>query len=178
MHYLAEAKESFEKWQLSGGIGLLPKRFLRVLKPLEQFLNLQMKHEFEYLLPGKLLFDLIEGRFGWYRQWGNFYISVKQLLLAGIHGLSLLQQHALLAATNLGDHESAALDSSFASSSATNHLWLVEFLSLVVVHDDLRDAEFAVAYSASGCIVRSTFYAAENMYFARLCSLMLLMIQA
>ena len=47
-----------------------------------------------------------------------------QLLLAEkkIRGLSLLQQHVLLAATNLGDDELTALDLSFASTSATNHV--------------------------------------------------------
>ena len=47
------------------------------------------------------------------------------------------------------------MDSSFASSSATNHVWLVEFLSSVLVDDDLPDAESAVAYFVSGYIAQS-----------------------
>ena len=61
----------------------------------------------------------------------------------------------MLPATNLGDDELVALDSNFASSSATNYVWLVEFLSFVLVGDDLPDAESAVAYFVSGYIARS-----------------------
>ena len=111
------------------------------------------------MTPGKLLSDPIEERFGYYRQLNgeNFYISVMQLLLAEkkICCLCLLQQLALLAATNLGDHELATLDVSFASNSANNHVGLVEFLSSVLVDDDLPDAESAVAYFVRGYTARS-----------------------
>ena len=41
-------------------------------------------HNFAYILPGKYMSDPIEARFGWYRQanGGNFFMSIKQLLLA------------------------------------------------------------------------------------------------
>ena len=56
---------------------------------------------------------------------GKFFNSVLQLLLAEreIRCLNLSQQHALLAAANSSNDELPALDSSFASISATNHLW-------------------------------------------------------
>ena len=47
------------------------------------------------------------------------------------------------------------MDSSVASSSATNHLWLVEFIFSVLVDDDLPDAKSAVAYLVSGYTARS-----------------------
>ena len=112
-------------WWLFGSIGLAAETFLArtptigAIPKLAKYL--QMKHGFEYLLPEKLLSDLIEGHLGWYRQVnrGNFYISVEQLPLAEkkIRCLNLLQQYALLAATNLGDDDLAALD-----SSASNHV--------------------------------------------------------
>ena len=46
--------------------------------------HLLNKHEFEYVWPGKFMFDPIGGRFGCYRQVNraNFFISTKQLLWA------------------------------------------------------------------------------------------------
>ena len=62
-------------------------------------------HNFTHVLLGKYMSDPIEERFGWYRQanGGNFFMSIKQLLLAEkkIHTLSLLQQKALVAASRL-----------------------------------------------------------------------------
>ena len=109
LHYSAEAKEIFAKWQLSGSIGLTAETFLACTQTIGAISKLakylETKHRYEYLFPGKLLFDPTEGHFGWYGQvvWGNFYVSVKQLLLAEkkIRCLSLLQQHALLGAINL-----------------------------------------------------------------------------
>ena len=60
-----------------------------------------------------------------------------------------------MAATNLGDDELPALYSSFPSISATNHVWLVKFLSSVLVDDDLPDAESAVEYFFSSYVTQS-----------------------
>ena len=86
--YLEEAKHIFDEWKQSGLSGLTSETFLActqtigAIPELVKYLNAQ--HQIECVLPGKLLSDPIEGRFDWYRQiiGGNFYVSVKQILLA------------------------------------------------------------------------------------------------
>ena len=86
--YLEEAKHIFENWKQSGNSSLTSETFLACTQSIsaipELIKYLKLEHGIEYVLPGKLLSDPIEGRFGWYRQVnrGNFYISVRQLLLA------------------------------------------------------------------------------------------------
>ena len=70
-------------------------------------------HNFECVLPGKYMSDPIEARFGWYRQANgvNFFMSIKQLLLAEKNCvLNLLQQKALVAASQLISVQSVGLD--------------------------------------------------------------------
>ena len=104
--YLEEAKHIFDEWKQSGLSGLTSETFpactqtIGAIPELVKYLNAQ--HQIECVLPVKLLSDPIEGRFGWYRQvhGGNFYVSVKQILLAEkkICCLSLLEQQTLLSA--------------------------------------------------------------------------------
>ena len=60
---------------------------------------LQEKHGFSYLLTEKLASNLIESRFGWYRQVNgrNYFMCVKQLIEAEkkIRVLNFLQQNVL-----------------------------------------------------------------------------------
>ena len=62
----------FEDWRESKRAGLTPETFLACLQTTKSIPkladHLQKKHGFSYLLPGKLMSDPIEGRFGWYRQ--------------------------------------------------------------------------------------------------------------
>ena len=69
-----------------------------------------------------------------------------------------------MATTNLGNDELSALDSSFANSSATNHLWLVEFHSSVLVDDDLPDAKSAVAYFVSSCVTQKILHQRKRVF--------------
>ena len=86
--YLEEAKHIFEDWKQSWLSGLTSEAFVACTQTIGAIPDLvkylYALHEIEYVLPGKLLSDPIEGRFGWYRQvnGGNFYVSVKQILLA------------------------------------------------------------------------------------------------
>ena len=82
----------------------------------------------------------------------------------------------MLPATNLGDDELVALDSSFASSSATNYVWLVEFLSFVLVGDDLPNAILLWPTSLAAISHGAFYAAAENVNLARICPLMLQML--
>ena len=111
--------------------------------------------------------DPIKGRFGWYRQvnGGNFYMSVKQVFQAEkkIRSLSLLQQHALVKATELDqDTDSSEITDDHiygkaATETSNEHKdveWLREVLSSVSL-DDLSDNDANVAFFVSGYIGRS-----------------------
>ena len=86
---------------------------------------LQENHGFVYILPRKFMSDPIEARFGWFRQMngGNFFMPVKQLLLAEkkIRMPSLLQQKALASACRLSNKE-------FPVESDAQILWIASGL--------------------------------------------------
>lgn len=166
LQYLKKAREIFVKWKASGNAGLTSETFLACIESMgavpeltAKNTYLQKKHRFLYLLPGKLMFDPIEARFGWYRQvsGGNFFMSIKQLLEAEkkIRSLSLLQQEGLLSASCMVILDASPLHSNEAASSSLLEVsWLVEFLSAVSL-DDLTEVDANVAYFVSGYIGRS-----------------------
>ena len=85
LQYLKRAGNIFVKWKASGTTGLTFIACIQTINALSELVkHLQKKHGFSYILSGKFMSDLIEGRFGWYRQVNesNFYISVKQVLQA------------------------------------------------------------------------------------------------
>ena len=72
LKYLKHAKELFEKWQQSGNIGLTKETFLACKQTMDAIPKLAFhiikNHRFSYILSGKLMSDLLEGQFVWYRQ--------------------------------------------------------------------------------------------------------------
>ena len=90
-----------------------------------------------------------EARFGWYRQvsGGNFFISVKQLLLAekNIRCLSLLQQEALLAAAKIKSAQDDEDVQSCKSNLDSEIAWLSDFLTPISL-DNVCQSDSAVAY--------------------------------
>jgi len=159
--YLKEAVEIFTEWKTSGRAGLSTETFTACIQSMgalqDLAIYLQEKHNLSYVLPGKLMTDPLEARFGWYRQMsgGNFYISVKQLLLTEkkIRCLSLLQQEALLCATNINLTESRE-DSSSNFQQESTPTWLSDFLAPINL-DDVSQSDAAVAYFVAGYIGRS-----------------------
>ena len=116
---------------------------------------------FRYTLPGKFMSDPIEARFGWYRQasGGNFFMSVKQLMLAEkkIRALSLLQQKMLVEASKF---TSSSFGVDFATSdvsAAADIQWLYDFFVGNEVGDlnQLSIVDGNVIYFVSGYIARS-----------------------
>lgn len=161
--YLEEAKHIFEDWKQSGLSGLTSETFVACTQTIGAIPDLvkylYAHHEIEYVLPGKLLSDPIEGRFGWYRQvnGGNFYVSVKQILLAEkkIRCLSLFDQQTLLSATTMDTDKLAIFNFPLSNIPITDTLWLVEFFRSISLDDDVPISESVVVYFVSGYIARS-----------------------
>ena len=88
MKFLVQSHEILSQWKVSGNAGLTKETSLACLQNIGCMIELvkymHTTHNFAYVLLGKYVSDPIEGRFGWYRQanGGNFFISIKQLLLA------------------------------------------------------------------------------------------------
>ena len=86
MIFLQASVRVFEDWKSSQSSGLTSETFITCLQSMTASSicaeHLLEKHNFDYVLSGKFLFDPIEGRFGWYRQMngGNFFMSITQLL--------------------------------------------------------------------------------------------------
>ena len=109
----------------------------------------------EYLLTAKFVSDLLEGRFGWYRQvsGGNLFILLKSLLLVDkIQYLTFLQQEALLSASSLKYNN--RVDDFGSCNTTQDYLWLTEFLFSIAL-DDIDQNDSLVAYFVAGCIGRS-----------------------
>ena len=73
--------------KVSDNAGLTKETSLACLQSIRcmiELVKMHTTHNFAYVLPRKYMSDPIEGRFGWYRQanGGNFFMSIKQLLLA------------------------------------------------------------------------------------------------
>jgi len=162
--YLQKAKEIFEQWQSSRRAGLTTETFTACIQTMRAIPKLAAylveKHNFKYLLSGKIMSDPIEARFGWYRQvnGGNFFMSVRQLLLAEkkIKCLSLLQKHTLLSAATMDIANDGALANDVPSTSSDNdNMWLVEYLLAVASLDEMPQSDAAVTYYVSGYIGRS-----------------------
>ena len=162
LSYLQEATEIFKEWHSSRKAGLTTETFTACIQTMSALPELASflikKHGFRYLLLGKLMSDPIEARFGWYRQvnGGNFFMSVKQLLLAEkkIKSLSLLQKQVLISAFKL-DSDRKNAPSTHEDSSTDEDLWLLEYLLAVVSLDEMPQADAAVTYYVSGYIGRS-----------------------
>ena len=161
--YLEEAKHIFDEWKQSGLSGLTSETFLActqtigAIPELVKYLNAQ--HQIDCVLPGKLLSDPIEGRFGWYRQvhGGNFYVSVKQILLAEkkIRCLSLLEQQTLLSAATTDADKLPIFNFSSSSIPIADTFWLVEFFCSISIDNDVLLSESVVVYFVSGYIART-----------------------
>ena len=160
--YLEEAKHIFDEWKLSGLSGLTSETLactqaIGAIPELVKYLNAQ--HQIEYVLPGKLLSDPIEGRFGWHRQvhGGNFYVSVKQILLAEkkIRCLSLLEQQTLLSAATTDANKLSIFNFPLSSIPIADIFWLVEFFCSISIDDDVPLSESVVIYFVSGYIART-----------------------
>ena len=86
--FLVQSHEILAQWKAPGNARLAKETFLTCLQSIGCIIELvkymHTTHNFAYVLPGKYLSDPIEARFGWYRQanGGNFFMSIKQLLLA------------------------------------------------------------------------------------------------
>ena len=110
-------------------------------------------------MPGKLLSDPIAVRFGWYRQvhGGNFYVPVKQILLAEkkIRCLSLLEQQTLLSAATTDPDKLPIFNFPSASIPIADTFWLVEFFCSISIDDDVPLSESVVIYFVSGYIART-----------------------
>jgi len=159
VQYLQQSKDILEQWKKSGNIGLTPETFIACIQSIGAIPELAKylieKHDFKYVLTGKLMSDPLEGRFGWYRQTngGNFFMSVKQLLQSEktIRCLSLLQQEALLAASTAKDDAKSNTISS--SASEEDYLWLSDIFSEISL-DHVSQTDAAVSYYVSGYIGR------------------------
>ena len=164
--YLQQATEIFERWRSSRKAGLTSETFTACIQTMSAIPKLAAylvkNHSFQYLLSGKLMSDPIEARFAWYRQvnGGNFFMSVRQLLLAEkkIISLSLLQKHTLLSATKLEADRlqeiSASSENDSTLTSADEYMWLVEYLLAVIALDEMPLSDVAVIYYVSGHIGR------------------------
>lgn len=161
MIYLKEALEIFKDWRFSNKPGLTAETFLACIQTMgvipELTEYLQTKHEFEYLLTGKLMSDPLEGRFGWYRQTngGNFFMSIKQLLEAEkkIRCLSLLQKEILENVSTI-EKTSGPLLLAEAFLKDEEQMWLKEMFANVSL-DDMPEADANVAFFVSGYVARS-----------------------
>ena len=165
--YLQQATEIFERWRSSRKAGLTSETFTACIQTMSAIRKLAAylvkNYSFQYLLSGKLMSDPIEARFGWYCQvnGGNFFMSVRQLLLAEkkIKSLCLLQKHALFSATKLEADRlqeiSASSENDSTLTSADEYMWLVEYLLAVIALDEMPPSDVAVIYYVSGYIGRS-----------------------
>lgn len=159
LQYLEEAKNILEEWKQTGNAGLTHETFSACIQTMgalpELAKYLLERHNFQYVLSGKLMSDPLEGRFGWYRQvnGGNFFMSVHQLLLAEkkIRCLSLLQKDALLTASTI--HSEMRVVAPEENGQTCDSIWLSDFLSTVALDDSHSEA--AVTYFVSGYIGRS-----------------------
>ena len=103
--------------------------------------------------------DPIEGRFGWYRQssGGNFYMSVRQLMLAEKKNrmLSLLQRKMLMEASKFSPASDCVQSPS--KNDFNDGEWLHEFFIQRQIGDvnEMALVDGSVAYYASGYIGRS-----------------------
>ena len=86
---------------------------------------------------------------------GNFYVSVKQILLAEkkIRCLSLLEQQTLLSAATTDADKLPIFN--FPSSSIADTFWLFEFFCSISIDDDVLLSESVVIYCVSGYIART-----------------------
>ena len=88
IEFLVQSHEILSQWKVSGNAGLTKETSLACLQSIGCMIELvkymHTTHNFAYALPGKYMLNPIEGRFGWYTQanGGNFFMSIKQLLLA------------------------------------------------------------------------------------------------
>ena len=88
MKFIVQSHEILSQWKVCGNAGLTKETSLACLQSIGCMIELvkymHTTHNFAYVLPGKYMSDPIEGRLGWYRQvnGGNFFMSIKQLLLA------------------------------------------------------------------------------------------------
>ena len=162
MQFLHDAVELFKTWNLSGKRGLTKETFLACTQTIEAVLavtdHLLVKHDFEYVLPGKFVSDPLEARFGWYRQasGGNFFISLKQLLQAEkkIRCLSLIQQRVLQGASRLPFDNSFIERVSKKNRNVEDTTILENVLSRLDL-DNLSEADCCITYFVSGYIARS-----------------------
>ena len=78
LNYLRDFCKFLEEWQISSCAGLTSPTFLACIKIFKALVDcadyLFTRHDFQFVLLGKLSSDPIEARFGWYRQLagGNF----------------------------------------------------------------------------------------------------------
>ena len=160
--YLKKATEIFVSWKQSRFLGLTTETFTACIQTMGAVSELAEylieKHGLSYVLPGKLLSDPIEGRFGWYRQvnGGNFYMSVKQLLEAEkkIRALTLLQEQMLKSASQLSESFEISLFSNKTSSHISEVAWFSDFLSKVTL-GDISETDANVIFFVSGYVGRS-----------------------
>ena len=114
MQFLQNALAIFEQWKAAEPSKLTSETFIACIQSIKAIIALNSlficRHGFEYVLPGKLTSDPIEGWFGCYHQvnGGNFYMSILQLFQAEkkIRHLSLLQQNSLHKLADLNTKQS------------------------------------------------------------------------
>ena len=158
--FLQRATNLFVKWKASKLAGLTSETFSACIQSMRALPllvdHLVHRHNFSYVLPGKLMSDPIEARFGCYRQMngGNLFMSLRQLLDSEkkIRVLSKLQQQLLLSATALPHSDIMPLDAPSLSLSDTS--WLSTFLSGVFL-ENLCLSDANVVFFVSGYIGRS-----------------------
>ena len=117
------------------------------------------QHAFSNVLPGKFCSDLIEGRFGWYRQVNgeNFFVSINQLFQAEkkIKCLSLIEKEIMFRANTLVSQPNSIQSEVGDDHGQTrNDLWLFEFFGNTDF-DQFSESDACVAYNVSGYIGRS-----------------------
>ena len=101
--FLKDAAKLLSDWRETKRPGLTSATFTACITTLNALAeiseHLMEKHEFSYVMLGKLQSDPIEGRFGQYRQinGASYFISIRQILHAEkkLRILNLMQQKLL-----------------------------------------------------------------------------------
>lgn len=169
--FLRSVAELLSSWETSKRPGLSSQTFLAcrqtflVLADLAEHL---LRHDFQFVLLGKISSDQIEGRFGWYRQLcgGNFFISVNQLLQGEKRIRTLNEIRSRISSRDLqlddlnssfvgfvGQPEIAGAEQADVSYEDSN--WLSSSLSTVEEIESISEDNLSVIYYVSGYCGRS-----------------------